>query len=290
MIRILGTLVLILMIQPALAGAPVLVDTGWLADHQNDPDLVVVDMSMDDTQYQRFHLPGAVRLPYQLLTKKRRDGVSLRHGDKRLAMLLGLMGISADKYVVIYDDMGGLQAARLFWELERIGHDRVSVLDGGLVKWILEGRKVTNEPVHPQRTQYQLPGGGRDNEADKATVQAAMGDGRTILLDVRSEQEYVGSPRMKRSGHIPGAKWWPWEQAVDFKQAFVAQSSDKLLASLDKLGVRKDTPVITYCQSGHRAGRAYMTLRRLGFNNVKLYDGSMAEWSIDRSLPLQTGK
>ncbi len=269
--------------------APVMVDGAWLKAHLNDPGLVLVDMTSDDTQYQRFHLPGAVRLPYQALVQKRRDGVSVRIDDQRLFAILGILGIQANSHVVIYDDMGGLQAARLFWELERIGHQAVSVLDGGLVKWVLDGRKVVNKPAKPVRVSYRPMGPGRQNEADIQQVMRVVSGGGALLLDVRTEQEYTGNPRMKRSGHIPGAILWPWQQAVDFGNGFTAKDADLLAASLKKAGVTKDLPVITYCQTGHRASRAYLTLRRLGFDNVRMYDGSMSEWSRTPEAPLKTG-
>jgi len=289
-LRCLGLITLLLFTIPLWA-AEVMVDGDWLERKIDDPKLVVVDMSSDDTQYQRFHLPGAVRLPYQALVQKRRsDGVSMRINDQRLYAILGILGIEPDDHVVIYDDMGGLQAARLFWELERIGHQQVSVLDGGLVQWILDGRKVDNKAVEPVRVGYQPVAGGRANEADASAVKAAMGaPDSTLLLDVRSEAEYKGSLRNPRSGHVPGARWWPWVQAVKFEQGFISAPVDELQGSLQSLALNQSKPVIAYCQTGHRAARTYLTLRRLGYEQVKLYDGSMAEWTRNKTLPLKKG-
>jgi thiosulfate/3-mercaptopyruvate sulfurtransferase len=284
-------LALLLLLLPAFQAqaAPMMVDGTWLEQHLGDSNLVVVDMSMEDTQYQRFHLPGAVRLPYNALIQKNRNGVTRIVGGQRLSNVLGLLGIEETDHIVVYDDMGGLQAARLFWTLEQTGHPQVSVLDGGLVKWILDGRKVSNQPVKPQRVQYRLAGKGRDNNADLRQVQTAIKDGNSALLDVRSKQEYAGSPKAKRSGHIPGARWWPWEQAVDFKQSFVAANPEMLLQKLAQAGVEKGKSTIVYCQSGHRAAHTYLTLRRLGFDQVRMYDGSMAEWSQTPDAPLKKG-
>jgi len=221
--------------------------------------------------------------------QKNRKGVSLRVSDQRLVEILGFFGITPDKHVVVYDDMGGLDAGRLFWELERIGHQQVSVLDGGLVKWILEGRKVDNKPVHPKKTLYKESATGKNNEANTTEVKSAIDEGK-VVLDVRTKEEYIGDKRNKRCGHIPGAKLWPWTQAVDFEDGFVAHDDATLLASLKAVGVTPEIPVIAYCQSGHRASQVYYTLRRLGFEKVSLYDGSMAEWSSDATLPLITGK
>lgn len=284
-----GILLTLLLLTPWLQAAPVMVSGDWLEPRLGQPGLVIVDMSVGDAQYQRFHLPGAVRLPYQALVQKRRDGVSVRIDDGRLAAILGILGITPEDHVVIYDDMGGLNAARLFWELERIGHRQVSVLDGGLVRWILDRRPVDNRQVQRPRVRYALPGDGRDNDAALEQVRAAMEAGEPLLLDVRTGQEYRGKPRVARSGHVPGARFWPWDQAVDFDAGFVARPADELRAGLAAAGAEKGRPVIAYCRTGHRAARAYLTLRRLGFDQVKVYDGSMAEWSRNPDLPMKQG-
>ena len=107
----------------------VMVDTAWLKQHKNDANVVLVDMS-GDPQYQRFHIPGAIYLGYgNLVEKRKKDKVSVRIPDVRLYKVLGLLGISRDSHVVIYDDMGGLHAGRLYWELERIGPSQSKARD-----------------------------------------------------------------------------------------------------------------------------------------------------------------
>jgi thiosulfate/3-mercaptopyruvate sulfurtransferase len=111
-----------------------------------------------------------------------------------------------------------------------------------------------------------------------------------ILLDVRSEEEYKGDIRYPRSGHIPGAKSWEWLQAVDFDNGFTFKNNISIKNQLQQLGISKlNTPITVYCQSGHRASHSYFTLRNLGFTNVKLYDGSMAEYSQVKSALLTKG-
>jgi thiosulfate/3-mercaptopyruvate sulfurtransferase len=270
--------------------APVLVDAAWLEKHLDDPSIVLVDMTSDPMQYRRFHLPGALHLPYGALVEQHRDGVVRRIDDKRLSEVLGVFGISADKHVVIYDDMGGLNAGRLFWELERIGHPAVSVLEGGLVDWVLSGRKVTTNATEPQEVKYVPTGRSRANQIDYAAFRAAAADGKTAILDVRTRQEYAGHPREPRSGHVPGARWWPWDETVDFDNRFKPKPVPGLMESLHKVGAAdKQQQVITYCRSGQRAAQAYLTLRALGYEDVRLYAGSMLEYERDRNAPLNKG-
>ncbi len=142
-----------------LALADTRVSTDWLNSHLNDPNLIVIDMT-DGIQYQRFHVPGARHLPYQAINTNDRYGISHSSGSAQLINVLGQLGIRSDSHVVIYDDLGGLNASRLYWELEGLGHRRVSLLDGGLVKWILEGREVSNQTGLVSKTTYTpaLPG------------------------------------------------------------------------------------------------------------------------------------
>lgn len=287
--RTIFTVVLGLGLASSALAAPVFVDGIWLEKQLANPKLVVVDMSDDDTQYLRFHLPGAVRLPYDVLVKERKnDKVKVRLDDAELTRVLGRLGIARDSQVVIYDDMGGLNAARLFWELERIGHREVSVLDGGLVRWVLDGRKVVNNAPRPAPTTYAPAGPGRANEAPLAAVRAATAGG--VLLDVRSEEEYIGEAKKPRTGHIPGARFWPWDAAVDFEGGFMQRDAPALNKTLAQVGADPNAPVIAYCRSGHRAARAYLTLRSLGYENVKVYANSMNEYAAARDAPLKPGK
>lgn len=251
-----------------------MVETEWLAAHKNNTDLVLIDMS-DGTQYQRFHIPGAIHLPYQVLNQANKKRVSLSVGTDNIIRFLGLLGIKRDSQVIVYDDMGGLNASRLFWELQRLKHKKIALLNGGLVKWILEGRKVDNIPVEPKPVKYITH--TKPDNSPLATLDDIPDS--TTILDVRSQEEYAGHPKQKRSGHIPGARWWSWDSSVDFAKGFQQKPVTNLLDSLKKLGVTdKKQELVVYCRSGHRASQSYFTLRNLGFSNVRLYDASMAEY------------
>ncbi|HEY5683650.1 MAG TPA: sulfurtransferase [Sulfuricaulis sp.] len=285
------TAILIFWLVSSAHAAPVFVDGAWLEQQLSATKVVIVDMSEDDTQYLRFHLPGAVRLPYDVLVKERKpDKVKVRIDDTELSRILGRLGITRNSHVVIYDDLGGLNAARLFWELERIGHPEVSVLDGGLVKWILDGRRVVNTPAPRSAVTYERHGIGRDNEAGIRDVQQALEKRSVRLLDVRTVEEYIGEPKKPRTGHIPGARLWPWDLAVDFERGFVRRDDASLRKMLAQVDAVPDRPVITYCLTGHRAARTYLTLRALGFEDVKVYANSMNEYSLAPQAPIKQGK
>jgi len=273
----------------AFSTASFLVDTDWLEKNLHNPAIRLIDMS-DNTQFQRFHIPTSTHLPYAAINKRTKQGVSLSVGKQQIINILGMLGIQAHHHVVIYDDMGGLHASRLFWELEKIGHKKISLVNGGLVKWILDGKRVTAEVEKVKRVQYKNNTSGRNNTVTAEEILGSQFDNKNILLDVRSKEEYVGHPRYPRSGHIPNAKWWEWQQAVNFEKAFQIQKQARLKKQLKELGISKpETPITLYCQSAHRASHSYFTLRNLGFNNVKIFDGSMSEYSKIKTAPLTKG-
>src|SRR5210317_1056179 len=138
----------------------------------------------DGTQYQRFHIPGAIHLPYQALNQSNKKRISLSVGSDTIIRFLGLLGIKRNSQVIIYDDMGGLNASRLFWELQRLKHEKVALLNGGLVKWILEGRKVDNIPVEPRPVKYIT-----NTKPDNSPL-ASLNDisAKATILDVRSQE------------------------------------------------------------------------------------------------------
>ena len=285
-LRILVIVSLLLLNQHVIAASKV--TSTWLDQHLNDANLVLIDMN-DDLQYQRFHIPGAVHLTYAAINYTNQHGASYSVGREHLIKILGLLGANSNSHIVIYDDVGGLNASRLYWELERLGHQHLGLLDGGLVKWILEGRKVTNTPVQPASTTYQpAEHEGITNLATLSEINRLPAD--ALLLDVRTQEEYAGDPRQPRSGHIPGARWWPWDNTVDFAGDFRLKSAKVLKRQLQALGINNtDSSIFLYCNSGHRASQTYFALRQLGFGKVKIYDGSMAEYSQHKELPLKTG-
>ncbi|MFV2061589.1 MAG: sulfurtransferase [Gammaproteobacteria bacterium] len=270
--------------------ASIFIDSQSLLKKLNNDDLVIIDMS-DDTQYQRFHLPKALYLPYRAINQRNKQHISKSIGSDNVAKLLSYMGVTEKNDIVIYDDMAGLHAARLYWELERLGHKKVAILNGGLVSWVLNNYKVTNKPFNPVKSNYVPSKSSSITVASLSDVMAASKDSNIILLDVRSKEEYYGNPKNPRSGHIPTARWWQWQQAVDFENGFTQRKSSELMKSLQTVGVsNKNTDIIVYCQSGHRASQTYMTLKNLGFKKVRLYDGSMAEYSSNKTAPLIKGK
>ena len=272
------------------AQLPVFVSTQWLQEHLEDENLYIADLS-DGLQYMRFHIPGAYQVNYGWLIKPQ-NGLQLSGGPAYMQKVLSQLGITPDTMVIIYDDTANLNSARLFWELKKLNHANVALLNGGSVKWILEQRKVTQHPAPYRKARYPLPQHDRTAmlTANKQDVLKAIQDPKVTLLDVRSLEEYMGTPKDPRSGHIPTALHFEWRRAVRFDRGFTEKDRDTLLKQLALIGLKdKNQPIIVYCNTGHRAARMFATLLNLGFKQVHIYDGSMQEWTLDKTLPIRKG-
>ncbi len=290
MYHVIGILIFML-VSTASSAAGRTVNVSWLEKNLSDKNTLIIDIS-DDLQHRRFHIPGAIHLPYEAInTTRKQNRASISIGKKNIVRLLGMLGVSRDTRVVIYDDMGGLHAGRLYWELNRLAHPDFALLDGGLVSWILAGNKVTNKLSRPVATTYSLPASVTMDEKDDMTATAADIKKKQFaqIMDVRTTEEYVGTKKNPRSGHIPGAINWAWDNAIDIDKGFRLRNADTLLNELKQLGFDKDKPTLVYCHSGHRASQTFYTLQSLGFKNVKLYDESMKGYEHDKSLPLIKG-
>ena len=275
------------LISVSATASPVLVDTNWLAANINNKNIVIIDTS-DQTQHLRFHIPGALHIDYsEIVYKPGKSKVSIQVPNDYFMQILSKYGINNNDYIIIYDDMGGYNAGRLFWQLEQIGHKKVSVLNGGLVKWINENRKVNNKNTKRSATHYTTnKTGQRNNLIDINSLK----ESKSLLIDARSKEEYIGHPKFQRTGHIPGAVLWNWQDNVDFGNSFIIKNASQIMKEQKHINLKnKKQNIITYCRSGHRASQTYLTLRSMGFENIKLYDGSMAEYSQHKKAPLEKG-
>ena len=206
--------------------------------------------------------------------------------------LLSHFGAQSDTDIILYDDYQSADAARLWWLLKFYGHDKVSILDGGLKKWSALGYKYVLMP--PSRTKasgYRFTGEPHlQYLANLADVKEAYKNPKVVILDVRSREEFSGRKRKSgahRAGRIPDSLWFAYSQTVN-KNGFLDQ--EKLQKLFSRKGIISDTPVIIYCQSGVRSAQTLFVLTQLlGFKNVRNYDGSWIEWSLNHDLPVAKG-
>lgn len=268
-----------------------LVEPAWLAEHLNDTKLRIVDVR-GDALYLRGHIPGAVSLDgTSQLNDPNAEVSGLLVGPEEFQQLIRSLGIDDDTIVVVYDQSSSLSAARLFYALEYYGHkDRVRILNGGLAAWtaaqlpLESGRRTVAPGNFTARPTPEL-------QADAEYVREQIGKENVVILDVRSEGEYLGTDvRSSHGGHIPGAAHIEWSTAVESGSVQRFKSAEALWQIYGGAGLSPDVEVIPYCQTNVRASHTYFVLRLLGFEKVRPYEASWAEWGNRDDVPIASGR
>ena len=273
-----------------------LVSTQWVAEHLDDPGVVVVESDEDVLLYETGHVPGAVKVDWHtdLNRPDTRDYVD----GAQFAELMSRKGISRDTTVVLYGDKSNWWAAYALWVFELFGHPDVRLMNGGRDKWIAEGRELSTDKVAPGRTEY--PAVERDDSRARAYREDVLGHlGRQPLIDVRSLPEYTGERTHMaeypqegtlRGGHIPTAASVPWARAAAEDGRF--RSREELEAVYrDEVGLAEGDDIIAYCRIGERSSHTWFVLKYLlGFEKVRNYDGSWTEWGNSVRVPIVVGE
>ncbi len=274
----------------------VLVSTGWLAEHLNDPNLRLLECDEDILLFDFGHIPSAQKIDWHtdLNDPVMRDYVT----RDQFQMLLRKLGISEETLVVFYGDKNNWWAAYAFWVFHLFGFQNTRLLDGGRLKWEMEGRPlVTGRSTYP-------PTWCVAQERDDARIRAFLPDvlahsrASGQLVDVRSPQEYTGEklhmpeyPQegAMRGGHIPGARSVPWARAANADGTF--KSAEELRAIYEtEHALRSGEPTITYCRIGERSSHTWFALTYLlGYRDVRNYDGSWTEYGNAVRTPIVTG-
>lgn len=262
---------------------PLLVTTHWLAEHLDDPGLVLLDAG-EPVAFRRAHIRGATGLPEPRL-KGREDDVFVMP-PAEFEAVARRVGVSSESEVVIYDDFGSLNAARAWWVLQHYGHQHVRVLDGGLTAWLAEERPVTAARSTPAEGDFTARREGEDlRTLDE--LREVVGT-EVQIWDTRSDGEWRGSNDRgnRRMGHIPGAKHLEWSELVEPPPSSRFRPLPEIRLRLQAAGIAPEAETITYCQAGIRAAVAVLVLRMVGGERARLYDGSMREWANRDDTPL----
>jgi thiosulfate/3-mercaptopyruvate sulfurtransferase len=281
------------MSQNGYAHPEALVETDWVAEHLNDPQVRVVESNEDVLLYDVGHVPGAVKIDWHT---ELNDPIIRDYLDAdRFAALLSTKGIGNDTTVVFYGDKNNWWACYALWVFKLFGHRDCRIMNGGRKKWIDEGRPLTKDVPEYAATQYTAP--SRDDKTIRAfreDVQQHL-QAKGALVDVRSPGEYSGEllhmpdyPQegALRGGHIPGAKSIPWARAVREDATF--KSAAELKELYGGQGISPDRDVIAYCRIGERSSHTWFVLTYLlGYPKVRNYDGSWTEWGNLVGAPIE---
>ena len=272
-----------------------LVETDWLEEHVNDPDIRVIEVDEDTEAYEKGHIQGAVGWNWttDLHTEVGRDYVD----QAGLSELLSAAGVGPDTTVILYGGNNNWFAAYAYWVLKLRGFDDVKLLNGGRKKWELESRELTQDPPTVSGTGFSISGGERDQI--RALRDEVLGklEGATGFVDVRSPEEFRGEKlapdhlpqeQAQVPGHIAGAANIPWAKAANEDGTF--KSADELKALYESEGITRDREIIAYCRIGERSSHTWFALQELlGYPNVKNYDGSWTEYGSLVGAPVEKG-
>lgn len=274
-----------------------LVSTGWLEEHLADPDLRIVEVCSlrDDKAYHEGHVPGAMWLYWKTACwhESEREFVT----PAAMAKMFGSMGIGPQTTVVLYGDP--LQyGSYAYWAFTMAGHKNLRLLDGGRRKWIAEKRPISRNVPRPSAVAYPEPKGTSEMRVGRRDVRGKLGQPGRLILDVRSPEEYTGKRvseytfavdhGAERTGRIPGAVHLYFKELLNEDDSF--KSPDQLRHVLASAGVTPENfdDVVCYCRLSHRATIVWIALSEiLGYQKVKIYDGSWTEWGSIVGYPIE---
>jgi thiosulfate/3-mercaptopyruvate sulfurtransferase len=292
--------VILMAFATAPASAQALVSTAWLKQHLNDKNIVVLDVYVGDHRaaFEAGHIKGA------RYTNFSGDGWRVKINGipgllpppADIAKTIGQFGIDNTSHVVVVP--GGREkadfnaSARVYWTLKALGHDKASILEGGDKAWFADAANpVATGPVSVEPKKF-VAHFRPDYVVSRDEVKQALKAHDVKLVDARPPQQYEGkakSPSVRVAGTIPGAVNVPAVQvaAADGTRPADIATIDKVLA---KAGIKAEGKQIAFCNTGHLASGTWFMLHEIkGNKNVRLYDGSMADWTSDPALPVVAG-
>jgi thiosulfate/3-mercaptopyruvate sulfurtransferase len=276
-----------------------LVSTEWLAAHLNDPRVKVLDatfkmpgvLPLPKDDFLQQHIPGAVFFDVDAVSDHSNPLPHMYPSADQFGRDAGALGISTDDTVVIYDAGGWVAGPRAWWMFLSFGHANVRVLDGGLKKWLAEGRAVESGEVKPKPAAFKAAFDAKRVRSMQQLI-GNLESRAEQVIDARPTPRFEGTvaePRPGlRSGHIPGARSVPYAGLFDAATGTM-KSLDALRAAFTGAGVDLAKPIVTSCGSGVSAGVLTLALYRLGIADTALYDGSWSEWGEQSGPPVATG-
>jgi thiosulfate/3-mercaptopyruvate sulfurtransferase len=276
-----------------------LVSTDWLAGRIDDPKVKIIDASfkmpgvlpLPSDDYLRAHIPGAVFFDVDAIADHNDPRPHMYPDAAQFARDVSALGISSGDTAVAYDSGGWVAAPRAWWMFLSFGHRDVKVLDGGLKKWLNEGRPTHSGKVTPKPGKIRArldPSFVRSKQQllDNLETRAEQ------LVDARPRPRFEGTVAEpwpgRRSGHIPGSRNVPYAELFDANTGAM-KPLDALRKAFTGAGVDLERPIVTSCGSGVSALVLTLALYRLGVRGTALYDGSWAEWGLPDGPPVATG-
>jgi thiosulfate/3-mercaptopyruvate sulfurtransferase len=266
-----------------------LVSTEWLAGALGAPDLMVFDATKylpnepfdGVTKYREAYIPGALFFDIDEVADPDTKLPHMAPTAGRFARLMGEMGISNTTRVIFYDQKGLQSSARGWWLMKLFGHEKTAVLDGGLPKWLAEGRATESGDAKSAAPTSYTPDFRAGLVKGIGDVKRIIADGSALILDARAKGRFDGSAPEPRpglpSGHMPGAKSVPFNELLNAD--FTMRDAAALRARFALAGADGGKPIITSCGTGVTACILALGLKQAGLGDAAIYDGSWTEWA-----------
>jgi thiosulfate/3-mercaptopyruvate sulfurtransferase len=276
-----------------------LVSTEWLAGHLDDPHLVILDGSFKlpgvtpiaAEDFAARHIPGARFFDIDAIADHETSLPHMLPSAAAFERHASELGISNDSVVVVYDTPGLMSAGRVWWTLRTFGHDKVAILNGGLKKWLAEGRPVTDRASAPAIAGFRAtfePSAVRS----KTQILGNLESRAEQVIDARSAGRFTAEEKEARpglrSGHIPGSLNLPFNTLTNPQSGELLPAAD-IRKAFEVAGLDLSKPVVASCGSGVTAGALAFGLHLIGKDDVAIYDGSWTEWGEPGDTPVATG-
>ena len=272
------------------------VSTEWLAEHLGADDLAIVDCTAflpttprdAKAEFAEAHIPGARFLDIAEVADTSHPAPHMLPSAADFGAAMERLGVARDERIIIYDNSPLRTAARGWFMFRHFGAQQVAVLDGGLQKWLAEGRPVEFGDARPRAGRRFDAAEAEGEVVSKADILAGAG---LPIVDARSMARFTGEEPDPRptvaSGHIPGAKCLP--MSALYRDDGTFRDSGEIRRLFADAGVDPARPFIASCGSGVTANSLLLAARRIGGATGKLYDGSWSEWGSDPATPKETG-
>lgn len=276
-----------------------LVDSAWLKTNLNKENLVLIELGRSFDEYSESHIPNAQFVDWRSDISDQSIPEMYNIVEKQTyEELLSRLGVNSKSLIVLYDTLSNRASTRMYWTLKYYGHPSIRILNGGLDIWKKANYPLTNQIPEVTPSHYQVAYINSNLLVNKQYVSDNLADQNLKLVDGRPFDQYTGEAAgtvfttgtaHERGGHIYGAKTVPWASNLNADGIF--KSAEELVAIYQEHDIINQGTVVTYCNEGFHAAMPWFVLSELlGYEDVRLYDSSMAEWANIFDTPMKTGE